>query len=395
MEKNIKKYSGLSLIMGGVLTLSGCGVVESVSESNPFESTSVVTTTELPIEPTTEAKYVCNEYEKEDNNEVQPTTEAFAYAGSGYKEYLKENSQEVVLEPATEAFAYAGYGYKEYLENEGETYSDSSDDTDILYNTIIMSMDGKYAYSKYNDFYKITDEDSMEDVCNKFNITVEELYSNNPKLGGYGAGSVIAYPVMEELYIGHKGDNIDEIAIETGVDIDTIMSNNKLNLSGSILNQETQILLHKFIGDDNSYVTNKGVVNIINNNRIYGNKIVQASGFSGAANYYLALNESVYNYGVNEVVSYYFDCGNNYTSNIVCFNAKDILRVEGLPVAVLRNDNDIKELAGSVDDTAYMQWGSTVCDGYSKCTSGDNSYVIMNGMEMDDLDLGKSYTKTK
>ena len=78
-----------------------------------------------------------------------------------------------------------------------------------------------------------------------------------------------------------------------------------------------------------------------------------------------------------------------------CFNAKDILRVEGLPVAVLRNDNDIKELAGSVDDTAYMQWGSTVCDGYSKCTSGDNSYVIMNGMEMDDLDLGKSYTKTK
>ena len=368
MNNNIKKYSGLSLIMGSVLALSGCGVVERVGESNSVQSVGVITTTE-------------------------PTTEPFAYAGYGYKEYLKEQEkvEPTTVQPTTEPFAYAGYGYKEYLKNHEQEQTDLSKYTDMLYSSLVMSMDGKYAYSRYDDFYELSDDDSLDDICNKFNITINELYSHNPKINRYGLGDVIAYPVMEELYIAHKGDNVSEIAIETGVDIDVILNNNKLNLSGSILNEDSQILLHKFIGNNNSYVTNKGVVNIINNNRIYGNKIVQASGFAGAANYYLALNESVYSYGVNEVVFYAFNCDDSYTSEVVCLNAKDILSVDGMPIALLRNDNDIKALADfanvPMDDMAYMQWGSTVTDGYTVNTSAYNSYVVMNDFNLDYLDV--------
>jgi len=398
-KKNLKKYSGLSIFMGGILTLSGCGVVKKTGESNSFETSSIVTTVETTTEPFAYAGYGYKQYlknkekEEQPTTDVEPTTESFASAG----EYV-ENKNEEVVEPTTEPFAYAGYGYKQYLKTENKTNAELNGNTDILYSSYVMSMDCKYVYSRYDDFYKITDEDSIEDICNRFNISTSELYSHNPKLGAYPVGTTIAYPVMEELYLGHIGDNIEEIAIETGVDIDIIKSNNKLNLSGSILNEESQISLHKFIGNENSYVTNKGVVNIINNNRIFGDKIIQASGFAGASSHYLALNESVYSYGVNDVMSYTF-YDDDYKSEFVCSNAKDIISVDGMPIALLRNDSDIKTLADSVnvpvDDMAYMQWGSNVSDSYSICTSGENSYVVMNGMNMGNLDLSKSYTKTK
>ena len=386
---DFKKYSGLSLFMGSVLALSGCGVVGKNSESNSFEASSIVTTVETTTEPFAYAGYGYKQYLKNKEKEEQSTTESSTYV---------VDSQEVV-ESTTEPFAYAGYGYKQYLKTENKTNAELNGYTDILYSSYVMSMDGKYLYSKYDDFYKITDDDSIDDVCNKFNITTSDLYSHNPKLGAYPVGSVIAYPVMEELYLGHIGDNIEEISIETGVDIDIIKGNNNLNLSGSILNEESQILLHKFIGNDNSYVTNKGVVNIINNNRVYGSKVVQAGGFAGASNHYLALQEDVFSYGVNKVVAYSFNDDCRYSTNIVCSNAKDIISVDGMPIALLRNESDVKALADSVnvpvDDMAYMQWGSYASDGYSVCTSGDSSYVVMNGINMSNLDLGKSYTKSK
>jgi len=402
---NLKKYSGLSLLMGGVLTLSGCGVVANAGNDGYSEG-SVIVTTESTTEPYAYAGYGYKEYMKnEGKSEVESTTvptttEPFAYAGYGYKEYMK--NQEVTTEPITEAttepYAYAGYGYKQYIKEQEELAKQEALATDISYSTMNKSMDEKYAYYRHDDFYKVTDNDSIGELCERFNITMDELYAHNPKLGAYPIGQSIAYPVLEELYIGHAGDDINEISIETGVDVNVIKTNNMLNLSGSILNEDSQILLHKFVGNENSYVTNKGVVNIINNNRVYGSKVVQARGFAGATGHYLALQEDVYSYGVNQVVAYSFNGDNRYSINYVCFNAKDIIVVDGLPVAILRNDADIKDLADSVnvevDDMAYMQWGSYAADGYSVCTNGDNSYVIMNGMDMD-LDLGKSYSKRK
>ena len=62
-----------------------------------------------------------------------------------------------------------------------------------------------------------------------------------------------------------------------------------------------------------------------------------------------------------------------------------------MPIALLRNDNDIKALADfanvPMDDMAYMQWGSTVTDGYTVNTSVYNNYVVMNDLNLDYLDV--------
>ena len=326
--------------------------------------------------------------------------EPYAYAGYGYKEFEKSNED-------VEPYAYAGYGYKEYEKSMNvDTQSYTSDGynqnvsdfgryTDILYSNEATSMDGKYVYLRCDDFYKMVTEDTIDGLCSKFNISTEQLCAHNPTVNDYSEGTVIAYPVMSEFYVGKKGESINSIAVETGVDVDYIINNNKLDLTGNILNNDEHIFLHKFIGNDSSYKTNKGVVNIINNNRILGNKVIKIGNFSDCV---VALNESVYSYGVNDVTCYSFD-GNKYISDIICFNAKDIIVVDGKPIAVLRNYDDIVKLAKSagvdIDDTAYLQWGSTVCTDYFVDTSANNDYVIIEGVKNKSLGLNKSLVKSK
>lgn len=388
MNKNIKKYSGLSMVMGTVLVLSGCGQVKSMKEDNlsnkvevadvvdvvdvvdkKVNSTTTVLTTSVVTTTTSTSTTVEFENNIESASEVTEEVEPFAYAGSRYEDNVE--SENVTREQTTEVATSSC--------------------------TCEKDMNGQYAYLRYNDDYTITNDDSLMDLCDRFNITINEFYDLNKDVKSFAPGVVVKHPVMDELYIAKKGDSVTAISIETGVDEDIIFNNNKL--SNDIIESDTYLLLHKFNGDENSYVTNKGVVNIINNNRIYGNKIIQASGFAGASKKMLVLNNSVYSYGVNDVVFYTFDDDNNYTSSIICNNAKDIISVDGMPTALLRNESDIEALAASVgvsvDAMAYMQWESTVSDNCSVCTSGDTSYVVMNGAEINNLDINNSYVKTK
>ncbi len=369
----LKKYSSLSIIMGGVMLLSGCDVVGTCDY---HASVNHIYLSDAPEKDASISSVVITT--------STGTTTTVATTTS-------VNVDEDLVECVDEPYVNAGASYDNFKE-------DLNKYTDILFSSYAKDMDSRYIYYKYQDFYSITNDDSITDICDRFNITVDDFYSYNPKIANYNPGTFITYPVMDEIYVGKKGENINSIAVDTGVDIELILNNNNLNLSDDILNENTYIFLHKFIGNETSYKTNKGIVNVINNNRIFGNKVVQAGGFAGASRYVLVLNESVYSYGVNDVICYTFD-GNSYTSDIVCFNAKDILSVDGMPVALLRNDDDIKALAESVsvdvDDMAFMQWGSVVSDGYSVSNSDDNSYVIMNGIKMDDLDLGKSLVKKK
>ena len=390
MNKNIKKYSGLSMIMGTVLVLSGCGQVKPVEQEDNFSnnvdvsvdvvnntnSTTTVLTT--PVVTTT--------------TEVKP----FAYAGYGYSDYIE--SQEDVSE--VEPFAYKDYiEFEKGLTVDSETVVNESSSAEVAISSCSCTKDiyGQYAYLRYDDTYTITNDDSLQELCGKFNMTVNQFYQLNSNVKSFVPGTVVKHPVMDELYIAKKGESVSAISIETGVDMDTIISKN--SLSDDILESDTYLLLHKFNSDENSYITNKGVVNIINDNRIYGNKIIQASGFAGASRKMLVLNESVYSYGVNDVVLYTFNEDNSYTSQVVCSNAKDIISVDGMPIALLRNTDDIEALATSVhvpcDSMAYMQWESTVSDNCAVCTSGNTNYVIMNGSEINDLNVDNSFVKTK
>ena len=70
-----------------------------------------------------------------------------------------------------------------------------------------------------------------------------------------------------------------------------------------------------------------------------------------------------------------------------------------MPVAIFRNDDDIKELADSVsvevNDMAHMQWDSYNSSDYPVYTNGDLKYIAMNGMEMGNIDLDKTLVKTR
>ena len=412
--KNLKKYNKLSIAVSGMIALCGCGAVAAAGNDDYSEGTAIVTSIEeVPIsEATTEpfayAGYGYKQYIKEqeelDQAATEATTEPFAYAGYGYKQYIKEQEElvkaEATTEPTTEPFAYAGYGYKEYLrELEELSKQELTSDTDMLYSTAVKSNDGKYVYETYDGFYRLTENDSLEDVCDKFNMTIDEFYAYNANKADYKAGVIVTYPVMEEFYIAHQGDNLEEIAIETGVNYDELIANNNLSLTGSILDADSYVSLHKFAGDERSYRTNKGTVNIIDNCRIFGDKLVQASGYAGASRHYLVLNNSVYSYGCNDVQCYTFDGVGGVSSSYVCSNAKDIVAVGGMPIAILRNDADVADFADSVgapvDEMAYMQWASNVAEGYPVCTNGNDSYVVMNGLVVDDIDLNKTLVKTR
>ena len=396
--KNLKKYNKLSIAVSGMIALCGCGAVAAAD--NYSEGTAVVTTVESTNEPTTEpfayAGYGYKQQMKEQEelakaeSATEATTEPFAYAGYGYKQQMKEQEKLAETVPTTEPFAYAGYGYEDDMEEQ---------ETNILYSTAVKSPDGKYMYNRYDACYRLTNEDSLEDVCNKLNITVEEFYEHNADIT-YKAGDVISYPVMDEYYIAHAGDNINEISAEVGINPDKLISDNKdMGLSGLNLVEDTYLFLHQFSGNENSYRNNKGIVNIIENNRIYGDKVIQASGFAGASAHYLVLDNSVYSYGVNTVSCYTFDGESKFSSDIICFNVKDIINVGGMPVAIFRNDDDIKELADSVsvevNDMAHMQWDSYNSSDYPVYTNGDVKYIAMNGMEMGNIDLDKTLVKTR
>ena len=407
--KNIKKYNKLSIAVSGLIALSGCGAVVAAGNNEYSEVKTIVTTVETTTEPFAYAGYGYKQYIKEQEelakeSTTETTTEPFAYAGYGYKEFIKEQEElakESTTETTTEPFAYAGYGYKEYL-RELEEIAEKEELTkeyNMLYSTAVKSNDGKYVYMRYDGFYRLTENDSLEEVCAKFNMTTDEFYAYNADKGNYTASSVITYPVMEELYVGHAGDDLEEIAIETGINYGELISNNDISLNGSILNEDSYISLHKFAGSERSYRTNKGIVNIIDNCRIFGDKVIQASGYAGASRHYLVLNNSVFSYGCNDVSCYISDGAGNFSSSYVCSNAKDIVNVGGMPIAILRSDNDVKDLADSVgvpmDDMAYMQWASTVSKDYSVCTNDATQYVVMNGFSLDNNDLGKALVKTR
>ena len=388
MDKNIKKYSGLSMVMGTVLVLSGCGQVKPIEKDENL-SNSVDVCVDVVSKNVNSTTTVLTE------SIVTTTTLPFAYAGYGYTENIESQVQDI---EEVELVDYSGYEYQESVKFQNEIVStDISDETDISNCTCDKDMNGQYAYFRYNDTYTITNDDSLMDLCNRFGVTINEFYELNKNIKSFIPGTVVKHPIMAELYIAKKGDDINSISVDTGVDVDTIISNN--NLTTDVLDNDAYLLLHKFNRGENSYVTNKGVVNIINDNRIYGNKIIQASGFAGASQKMLVLNESVYSYGVNDVLLYTFNEDNSYTSQVVCSNAKDIISVDGLPIALLRSNEDIENLANSVnvscDSMAYMQWETIVSDDCAVCTSGSTNYVVMNGSEINDLNVDNSFVKTK
>lgn len=100
--------------------------------------------------------------------------------------------------------------------------------------------------------YEVKKNESLNDVANKLNISVEELINLNNNISDVKAGQLIIIPNENKYntYIVKKGDNLYNIARKYGVDVKTIELLNGLKENEYIyLGQE--ILIPR----DNVYIT--------------------------------------------------------------------------------------------------------------------------------------------
>ena len=360
MSNKLKKFSGVSILTSGVILMSGCGnVVGKNSEiCNTDKNASFVTTNiddlEIVTEPTTIS--VCTTMPSQTTTVTTTstvisttTTEPFAYAGYGYRDYLKSQEEEKIQDE-TEPFAYAGSGYRDYLDELNNSYSFSDD-----YNT------DSYRY-RYVDGYRdylVQEGDTIDSLSKKFNITSDQLLECNLSIIDDETllfTGVVRYPVKYELY-QLSGESIDDVSINSCVSKQDLIELNPLDENGSFGNV-SEVVTHVFVGNENSYRDYNGsLVNCVYNNRVYGD-IIYGGGFAGASQYVLAKVDNPYFYGHNDVVLYNFDGNNNINyAKVVCSNAKDISfsNDEFFNIS-LRDEQDIIDMFTDMDisiDSVY------------------------------------------
>lgn len=215
---------------------------------------------------------------------------------------------------------------------------------------------GKYVYLDTFASYPVNNSDSIIKICDKFNMSLDTFAQFNPGVTSVKEGDDINYPIKVEFYVASEGENINSIASLNGIDVKNIKS---YSSDGIHVDNSGLICLHVFYNGNTNYDTNIGVSNVIKNNKIFGDEFVYASGYAGASNDLLVLNNEKFVSGTNQVNYYSFDGNDNYVKSFICSNASGIGTIDGIPVAYVRNDEDICEIASSmgltVDDSLYMQ----------------------------------------
>ena len=215
---------------------------------------------------------------------------------------------------------------------------------------------GKYVYLDTFASYPVNNSDSIIKICDKFNMSLDTFAQFNPGVTSVKEGDDINYPIKVEFYVASEGENINSIASLNGIDVKNIKS---YSSDGIHVDNSGLICLHVFYNGNTNYDTNIGVSNVIKNNKIFGDEFVYASGYAGASNDLLVLNNEKFVSGTNQVNYYSFDGNDNYAKSFICSNASGIGTIDGIPVAYVRNDEDICEIASSmgltVDDSLYMQ----------------------------------------
>ncbi len=100
--------------------------------------------------------------------------------------------------------------------------------------------------------YEVKKNESLNDVANKLNISVEELINLNNNISDVKAGQLIIIPNENKYntYIVKKGDNLYNIARKYGVDVKTIELLNGLKENEYIYPGQ-EILIPR----DNVYIT--------------------------------------------------------------------------------------------------------------------------------------------
>lgn len=357
LKENIKKFKKIAVLAGGVFVLSGCGVSnvgETVEISNSKDEKFSEITSSIYEKPEIEDEIVTTSI----NNVVTTSSEVISN-----NTVTTIQTEAVSLEPEE----VISIDFEEPSENvvtvddEELVTVDSSESYIIDDGWDTFSCDfykSMYSYVDEIDSYVIKAEDTIEDISNECNFDKAMLYQYNPDFDNYSVGDVVKYPVIKEFYKGKRGQEFTSIYYETGISADYIKELNNIPSDQVALSEDTSLLIHVNKGANMnypeclSYETEKGISNEVYGNKIYGDKLIFASGYPHASQDLLVLNCYRQFPGQNVAIYYQFDGAGNYKSRVVASNVSDIGMIDGIPVAYVRTQNDIDYLTVLYDIAA-------------------------------------------
>lgn len=385
MEKinNLKKFGRLvSVLSSGVVILSGCGV--NVDVNLEIDDANNMANISLSDDMINEATVTDNLV----SNNV-PVTSSVESTVSNIESTIIND--EVVTYDFNQPLAVDSVSF------DSNNVNFASDNDQI--NNLVGKV-GTYSYVETFYDYKINEGDTLDSIASALSTSKSELMViNNLSSEDLTGISILKYPVREEYYNLAAGTDLSEVSELSGVDVNVISELNGISANDTKISKDSSILLHVFNGEDNRYMSNKGWVNVIYNNRIIGDKVVYANGFSGACNNVLVLSRLNDEVDSNVVLYYSFDGSSNYDLKVICLNAKDIDLVNGIPVAYFRSLDDMIEIAERNDeviDDDFINKASTVntASYQLNCDQNNNSYVTYNNIVLEDNEIKSNFSRS-
>ena len=380
MKKSINKLNITNkfapIVCGGVLLLTGCGTEKlnnDVTGINSANASVINTEDETFVVITGDINNIKN------NTVTTTTTIPEDEVIESTTKYIKDTTSEKVTDTTNGTLADTIFTTTVDLEG---------DSIDALYKELenrlvdIMGEYNTYSYVDTFDEYKVNQDDTLKSIADKFNTSVGCLIEdNNLTDDKVFDGQIIKYRVKDEYINVKAGNDISGIAISHGIPIEDVLKLNNIPSYNcdTPIKKDAAIKLHRYIGNERSYDTNIGVVNVIYDNRILGEEVEFAHGFAGSSQLLLVKNSSLN--GTSAATSYSFDGAKNIIDyNMICINPKKIESIDGIPVAYLRTSDDLEKLADAygieLDDISNLQWESVNLENYPVHITEDGEQFI-------------------
>ena len=344
-----KKHSGLALVTGGALFLSGCG------STNYKDSNDICTVEECPITFDNRSIKTVNEkpYCLSDLATTDLATTVTTGGVNTTSSNITSSSTTSSVNTTTTSLQDSAIVTTSYVGGSDiDPYNVGLEYSNCMY------MRNKYFYFDSSEEYVVDGLEDLDSVCS--NIGVDSIYDIWDFLPNcLGPGGIFSYPVKYEYYLAQTGESVSDISYTTGIDESVIRSLNSIPDDMEVFNSTGGVLLHVFKGSSSSYNTKKGVSHVVNNNKIFADKLVSI-GEPGHEKLLGLLNDK-YIYGSNTVSYYEFNGDGIYSTKFLCSNVIDIACVDGELAAYVRDDDYAYCMALSVgishpDDFALSQF---------------------------------------
>lgn len=400
---NIKKIKnkGIAFVLGSTLSLTGCGTNVEREYNNENDEKTIVSTNdeEIRFENLEELdKYIEKHVDDYLNNNYEckceccnekdlvtgtttPVTTTSATTSSTSVTTITTSSTSVTTTTTTAISPIV------------TTTTTINSSVDFPSVNVDSNYKGKeFTYKNEYDEYTIKSGDNLIKIAFKLNCPIEDLVMLNPNIinvNNIRLGDKIKYPVKLEYYNLKEDTKLSDAVFYTGCDLDEVLELNKEYTSGDdIVKSGSSILIHKYVGNETSYKTGKGTVNVVLDNRIYGDKFVKCEGFAGSSGKYLVLENSKFEHGVNTVYTYTFDGCDSFNCERIGTNAKDIGIEDEFPVMYFRTYDDYVDLAKEgnwkLEETTYEEledaFGTNNIAGYDISNLGGNDFITFNGV---------------